>query len=146
MNIIGEWRIKYLKSDFLGEHLVQDIEQEYLNAEGEEKREKEQMYNMRFIFKEDGTVTEAMILSDSVTEEQIQEAIAEGEKIEGRLYIGDTKLWKEEDGKFFSQVSADPSSTTPDGNIDKDAFGEIKIEDDMLVVNAIFGNYYLVKA
>lgn len=145
MDFIGNWRIKLMRSDFAGQKICQDIEEEYLKAEGEEKHEKEQLYNMRYNFKEDGTVVLGMILSDSVTDEQIAEAVAQGEQIEGRLYICETKLWKKENGKLFSQVSADTEHAGLEHEFDGSEFGEVKFEDDMMVINAVFGEYCLVK-
>lgn len=98
MNLIGKWKIKevfYFSPECLGEWKTQ----EELEALGADESFVSICKNTVVLFKEDGTMEDLLALPKDATQEQIDQAIAEGKEIRDGMMVIDKNCLKTEDGK-----------------------------------------------
>lgn len=104
MDIIGKWRIAFMpKMD--EENGVVWVPADVIREEAVKAQDKEllSLLDSLYIFEPDGRLVTAMKLPEGVSQEEIDQAVAEGEiKLYGDdMYSTESQSWKLEDGKVM---------------------------------------------
>ena len=142
MSVIGKWKLVAAKSmDIKTFEMVWRSNEEIAAAGPEDMMA--MMADAEFDFKEDGTISvlNKVNIPESVTEEQIEAAVAAGEvlRIDGKLMMEHQWNWKEENGDIF----VSDGSTAEVFGEKLDPFKKSEVLGNTLIINE---NYQIVRA
>lgn len=144
MDVVGVWKVKYIKY-MLGDEAgkMQDIQELYDNGDEERRHDIGEFLRMRYIFCENGELMEAMVIPEGTPSEEIDKAVQKlgFRVIDGKYLAKDTKKYTEVEGGY----KTDSSGISGFSEKDIDAINTIKVVDNMLEINGIFSMLYMVK-